>query len=361
VTQDDTPAHRSEPPSAPTEPPPATPTPSSTGYVACLGVCLDLVGDPQPRELLMGVSGEGFKLLYDHTDPTRALDTVAHNPLRAAASALGYDSEVHWHAEPHAALDLLQEKLEAGPVIVRLGGEWAVVSRGESGLQRTDSRGHTVQVGPSDLLAAWQPEPGLLELGLPGYYFFQLGAKQREPDQKDAALGSIRRGVRLMIRRAKVGTCSSGLAAYEDMQRSLRRPRRGARNWRLELAKFLRWQDGPLEHAAGSRHAVADYLRLVEKHFEPETREHLSKAARKYQRISEAFAALPRLDPTLVPPFDPDSDQPLSAQERRAIRAFSGVRRRCARMLRKIQRLEQEAIDELNRSIDTVERLKREK
>lgn len=343
------------------EQPPGKPAFPTPGYVDCLQQCLLARGEAHPAELLMGVSGETFRFLYDQAEPERGLVTVAHNPLRAAAGALGYDSEVYSAEEPEAALDLLWERLESFPAIMRLDGDWAVVARGEEGrFAVTSADGRMRSMDRGRLGKAWAAEPGLLELGLPAWYFFQLGEKQREPDHKDSALGSIRRGIRLMTRHAKVNGCAPGLLAYEDLQRALLRPRRDARQWRLELAKFVRWQDAPLAFGAGSRRAAAAYLRLVEEHFDDDTKEHLRKAARRYDRIADGLAGLPRVDAGLVPPLDVENAAPLNPEERRAVRQFSGVRRKAARHLKKLHRIEQEAIDDLRRALDTVERKKQQ-
>ena len=335
---------------------------ASPGYVDCLRHCLRGRGDDYPKPYIMGICGETFRFLYDQTDPERGLSVVAHNPLRAGASALGYDSEIYCQPELEPALDLLWEQLQGGPAIMHLGEQWAVVARAPEGRPA-----FTVAMPGQEsadwerptLAAAWQREPGLLELGLPGYYFFQLGEKQREPDYRDASLGSLRRGIRLMMRQAKVNGCAAGLAAYEDLQRAFRRPRRDPRQWRMELDKFLRWRALPVAYAVGSRQAASRYLALVEEHFEEETRQHLRKAASKYERVAGMLARLPELPAELVPPLDRASNEPFTPEERRAMRAFSGIRRRAARCFKKAHRLEQEALDDLRRVLDSVERQKK--
>jgi len=309
----------------------------------------------------MGLSGETFRLLFDQADPERGMHTVAHNPLRAVAGALGYDCEVHSTDDPASALDLLTERLEAGPAIMRLEEQWVVVDRepgAGGGFRVTAAQGKTETWDRERIQSGWGQEPGLLELGLAGHYLFQLGEKQRDPDHRDAAVGSIRRGIRLMTRRAKVNGCAAGLAAYEDMQRAFRRPRRDPWQWRLDLSKFLRWRGAPLAAAAGSRHAANRFLQLIAEHFEPDTREHLGKAAQKYERVAEMLEHLPELPAHLVPPLDRESHEPLSPEERRAVRAFAGIRRKSARVLKRAHRLEQEAVDELRRALDTVDRKK---
>src|SRR3990170_2911494 len=103
---------------------------SIMGYVDCLWYCLQRRGEARSEYELMGLSGESFRFFFNQQDPYLGLQVVSHNPLRAVASALGYDCDLAHHQEVAQALDALCAALrdQPGPAIVHTRDGWTVVA-----------------------------------------------------------------------------------------------------------------------------------------------------------------------------------------------------------------------------------------
>jgi hypothetical protein len=342
-------------------------TPLSLGYIDSLQYCLDLRGAPIRKLTIMGLSGETFRTFYDPSVPGRGPYVVAYNPLRAACSALGYDCEVVFQRTIEVALGALDQALaEQGAVIVHSAREWVVLLPGNGTGQQFRvrfPRGVEETWSREELSRQWLQEAGLLELGLPGYYHFSVGEKTRDPNRKDAALGAIRRGIRMLTRKTRVEGCVPGVAAYEELAVTLTRKRKDDAQKALDLTRYASWNAFPLIYTRATRLAAADYLESIREVFdEPEAREHLDLAAAKYRQAAEMLTSLPPL-PEHIPHVAVTTRGPsvsLTPQARQAVKAYMRLRRSAARQMRRLHKIEIEAVDELSKVIDTVEREKQQ-
>jgi len=327
------------------------------GYVGCLRYCLERRGEKRSQTFLMGVSGETFRLCYDRNDPERGLYVVFHNPVRAACAALGYACEVIYHPQPQAAIDALGDLLAGGErAILHAGDDWVVVEAHPSGPRQVRARysdGRFETWSWPRLEQAWVKEPGLLELGLEGYYYLTIGAREREPEEREAAMGSLRRGVRMLLRRSRIDGCAAGLAAYEELLDSLTRKHANELHQARAVRKFALWTAHPLAYVRGSRRAASHYLLAVQPHFDDETKEHLRKASDFYQQTAQALAEVPAID---TPQEAAGNDRELTGAERKLIRALLPLRRRAARALRRARKTEEQALTEIRRALESAER-----
>lgn len=364
VSQNEAPASDAEPPDASGEAGAEVTEEAfaSLGYVDCLQYCLEQRGEHQPKALLMGVSGESFRLCFDRNDPVRGLAVISHNPLRAACAALGYDSDVVYHRDLEGAVSALFGDLSTrGCAILHTRAEWVVVQPDGSDPSRVVARladGRLRAWPRSRLEQMWLQEPGLLELGLEGHYYFLIGDKQRDPDQRESAMASLRRGVRLLTRKSRLDGCASGLAAYDELRQSLLRKQRDQMRQARTVRKYALWHSLPLAYIGDSRRAAASYLTLIQVHFEEEARDHLRKAAEGFRKAAQALDEVPVVKQAVAPAAggEPAAEAPLGRAERQAIRSFSYLRRKAAGRLRRAQRAEEQALLELRRALEAAER-----
>jgi len=319
--------------------------PEVLGYMDCLQRYLSLHGENLSMPEVMGLSGEAFRFFFDRNDPQRGVYVVAHNPVRATCSALGRACRITGHDEMAEARKALDRELEtSGAAMVRLAQDWAVVT--------PDHRPAFYQVWlPASRQSAWQAEklsenwvgePGFLELGLQGYYCCAVGEREFEPDRKAAALGSIRRGLRLLTRKTKLSRCSAGLAAYEELMALLARKPKADQQAALDMDRYSTWISGAVRYAVSSRTCAAQFLEMLEGLLVEEAHEPLFKAAQHFRNASEQIEQLPTA---------PDA----SEEERKALRQFGRVRRRALRGLRQAWKEEIKAVEALRKVIEAEE------
>lgn len=330
------------------------------GYIESLRYCLEQRGEQLSQTLLMGISGETFRLCYDRNDPERGLHVVFHNPVRAACAALGYACEVVHHPDLAGAMEALAGYLAGGGcAILHTADDWVVVRADAADptrvlARRADGR---IQSWPvAHLEQAWLKEPGLLELGLDGYYWLGLGAKERDPDQREAAMASLRRGVRMLMRRSRIDGCAAGLAAYAELLDSLLGKQRSEAQRVRSLSRYALWVAGPLTYMRDSRRAAAEYLAMIQPQFDEETQEHLRKAADGFRTAAEALGEVPPLEA----PAGRSEEDEVGPAERRALRAFAHLRRRVARRVRRALRAEEQALVEIRRALESAEKKDKE-
>ncbi len=309
----------------------------------------------------MGVSGESFRFCFDRNDPEHGLEVVSHNPLRAACAALGYAAEIGHQRDPAAAAKRLLEELAArGCAILHTQAGWVVVQPHAGDPDRVTVRTADGQVETwplTRLQEMWLREPGLLELGVPGYYCFLIGDKEREPDQRESAMASLRRAVRLLTRKSRIDGCALGFAAYADVQDSLLRKQRGELRQARSFHKYALWNALPLIHTRDSRRSAASYLALIQPHFHEEAQEHLRKAADGYRQAAQALAEVPTTEHA---PGGHSLEAPLERSERKAVRGFAPLQRRAASRLRRAEKAEQKALLEIRRALEAAERKDKE-
>jgi len=331
------------------------------GYVECLRYCLERRGERRSKTLLMGMSGEAFRLCYDRNDPERGIGVVFHNPIRAACAASGYACEVVYHRELADAMEALRRHVAgAGLPILHTSEDWVVVQADSSDSGRMVARhadGRVAHWPWQHLQRIWLEEPGLLELGLQGYYWLAVGEKEREPDEREAAMGSLRRGVRMLQRRTRIDDCAAGLAAYDELLDSLLRKQRSDPQRVRSVRKYALWVGGPLAYVRDSRRAAAQYLTMIQPHFDEETQAHLREAADGFRHAADALSEIPALE---VPAGVSDQGE-LGAAERKVLRAFAALRRRAARRLRRAWQAEEEALLEIHRALESAEKHAKQK
>lgn len=323
----------------------------SPGYVDCLQACMALKGERIPKAVLMGLTGEAFRLFYDKSAPDRSPYVLAHNPLRAASTVLGYSPKVNYYPDTEQAMEGLDEHLAADAAILHAEGGWVSVLRREPPayvVQMADERQE--RWDRDRLMESWQREAGFLELGLPGFYFFGLGEKERKPDMDEVAVATLRRGVRLMRRRTKVGGAAAGLLAYEDMAESLRRKPRGYQQAALDVLRYSQWREAGVPYVHAARQAAVEYLDTVRKTFTEEAAEHLEKAAKAFRKAAELFEEMP------AAPALQDGAHPPTGADKRAVRGFSRARKKIIRLVYRLHAVETEAADGMRKGADIQER-----
>jgi hypothetical protein len=333
---------------------------ASLGYIDCIQYCLEQRGESHPKALLMGLSGETFRICFDRNRPTQGAYVVLHNPLRAICAALGYECQVVYNRDLEAALAALRKDLAAqGHAILHTTADWVVVQADADHPQSllASMPGGSVDHWPqSRLEQLWIAEPGLLELGLEGYYHFVLSKKEREPDQREAAMGALRRGVRMLLRKSRVDGCAAGLAAYRELLDSLSRKHRDRAQQTLALRKYALWNARALPYLLDARRAAALYLTMLQSHFDDETNEHLRKAAAGYQKVTELLGEVPPVDAAGLA----FADERPGVDERKAARSVAASRRVAARRVRRALQAEDEAQLEIRRALEAAEKKDRE-
>jgi hypothetical protein len=333
---------------------------ASLGYVDCIQYCLDQRGERYPKAFLMGVSGESFRVCYDRNEPARGPFIVLHNPLRAVCAALGYECRVAYNRERAPALRALRKDLaEQNHAILHTQAGWVVAQADpdhpRSLLMRLPD-GQTDRWTEPSLEQTWIEEPGLLELGLEGYYHFLLGKKEREPDEREAAMGALRRGVRMLLRKSRIDGCAAGLAAYRELLDSLVRKHRDRAQQALALRKYALWNVQALPYLRDSRRAAADYLTMLQSHFDDETNEHLRKAAASYQKVTELLGEVPVVDAAGLALAE---ERP-GVDERKVLRGLTASRRVAVRRVRRALQAEDDAQLEIRRALEAAEKKDRD-
>jgi len=340
-------------------------TPVSLGYIDSLQYCLDRKGAHVEKITLMGLSGETFRTFYDPNEPARSPFVVAFNPLRAACSALGYDCDVNSEREVEPAVSALTNTLTRdGAAIVHSAREWVVLTLANGPGDQVKVRFPSGSEGVwsrEELAAQWLCEPGLLELGLSGYYYFSVDEKTREPKPKEAALGALRRGIRMLTRKTRVEGCVPGVNAYEELGIILTRKRKDDTQKALDLSRYAAWNTFPMTYLQATRVAAAAYLQSIRPLFEEaDAREHLDKAVEKYREVVETLGSFPPL-PEHIPEVSvtvEGAQVSLGPETRQAVKDYMRMRRRAARKMRRLHKLELEAVHALRKVIEAVERQK---
>jgi len=256
-------------------------------YIQCLQRALGRRDHACSVAILMGLSGEAFRFFFSGSNPLAGLTTVGHNPLRAAAIALGYDCSVK-SAAVAAAIALLSADLKdgKGPAILKTKAGWLVIEAEDAATNQFHAwqpGGGETKLTKAGLTARWPESAGLLELGTDGYYYFLLGEKSREGDIKEAATGAMRRAYRQLFRSSKVEGCSVGLNGYQELSRIISRKRRAAKRAN-DLYKYALWHTEGMPTLRAARKAAALFLEELRPNFTHEDEENLLlKALRGYK------------------------------------------------------------------------------
>ena len=251
---------------------------------------------------LMGASGEAFRFFYSRTDPEAGMNTFFHNPLRATCRTLGYSFEVSYDDTYEAASERLRENARAGkPTLLPFDDSCPFLTQDNGPGTLICQNGSRYHIKTADLHQQWQPSGGFLELGPHGYYQFVIGEREREPKDRDAALGTLRVARKMAETRRKIHGCAIGLAAYDELIAHLsgllsRRRKLTEHN----VSKVMKWSGQPLTQFIEARTAAVNYLQMIREHFEDEEElEHLDKAIAEYQKVVGFLKAVQRALPSL--------------------------------------------------------------
>ena len=250
---------------------------------------------------LMGASGEAFRFFYSRANPEAGMNTFFHNPLRATCRTLGYSFEVSYDDTYEAASERLQENTRAGkPTLLPFDDSCPFLTRDDGPETLICQNGSRYQIKAADLHKEWHPSGGFLELGPRGYYQFVIGEREREPKERDAALGTLRVARKMAESRRKIQGCAIGLAAYDELithlSGMLSRKRKLTEN---NVSKVMKWSGQPLTQFIEARTAAVDYLQMIREHLEDEELEHLDEAIAEYQKVVGLLKAVQRILPSL--------------------------------------------------------------
>jgi hypothetical protein len=320
----------------------------SLGFVDCLHYCLRRKGERLPKAQVMGLAGEAFRFFFNRNRPDRGVAVFTFNPLRTVCSALGYQCEIEWHEDPRRALSMLQAHAESHHCPLIYTHNDFVVVRGvnqDHGFDIRPPRGRREVWSEDQLLERWPAEAGLLELGLVGHYLFNVGEREHEPSPRDAAVGSLRRAVRLLTRAHKVDGCAAGVHAYDELVETLSRKRKVREEGAVQdFEKYAIWNETSLRVVQGARLAAARYLELIEADLSEEAREPIREAAEQFRRVARAWERIAPL------PREARPDPP-------TIRRFVADRRRLVRWLRAARIWEEDASEKIKAAVEIEERL----
>lgn len=320
------------------------------GYLESLRHYLEREGYVYSKPCLMGISGEAFRFFYDRARPAKSIWVFLNNPLRSAASALGFRHEIRFHETYEEALDSIERTLrkEERPAIIRCGEHFPLIlpdGRVEGDL----SEG---VFSFESALGAWSAEEGFLELGLFGYYYFILGERDREPKPREVFLGAFRRALKIARAYRRVRGCSIGLQAYEELATILRAKRDLERVVPSEPARIASWNVLASRVLLESRRAAVFFLREAREALpEKEEAVALQKATDLYERVVVALTRLVEVHPTLDESFHERVEL-----TKKALRDFY---RRCHRAASHVERArlyEDRACDELQNVLNISEK-----
>ncbi|MCZ6677348.1 MAG: hypothetical protein O7E52_08865 [Candidatus Poribacteria bacterium] len=256
-------------------------------YIHTLHEALKHRDEEVPYSYLMGVSGEAFRFFYNRSDPEAGMNTFFHNPLRATCRALGFKYEVLYDDTYQDASKRLRDNIRDGkPSLLPFPDSCPFLVADKHAETFICQNGYRYQLNAQDLQTKWQPGGGFLELGPHGYYQFVIGEREREPKEREAALGTLRCARKLMRTRRKIRDCAIGLAAYDELIAHLN----GMLNRKRKLTEqdvyqIAKWNGQPLLQCIEARKAAVEYLQLVREHFEDEELEHFDKAIAAYQKV----------------------------------------------------------------------------
>ena len=273
---------------------------------------------------LMGASGEAFRFFYSRTDPEAGMNTFFHNPLRATCRTLGYSFEVSYDDTYEAASERLRENARAGkPTLLPFDDSCPFLTQDNGPGTLICQNGSRYHIKTADLHQQWQPSGGFLELGPHGYYQFVIGEREREPKDRDAALGTLRVARKMAETRRKIHGCAIGLAAYDELithlSGLLSRKRKLTEH---NVSKIMKWSDQPLTQFIEARTAAVNYLQMIREHFENEEElEHLDKAIAEYQKVVGLLKAVQRVLPSL------EAHEAAPAEDKTKVRLGLGLSR----------------------------------
>ena len=355
-------------------------------YIHTLQEALKQRQEEIPFAYLMGVSGEAFRFFYNRVDPEAGMNTFLHNPLRTTCRALGFNHEVLYDETYEVAYDRLRENMRAEkPSLLPFPNCCPFLMEADRPENVICQNGKRSTLNLADLREMWQPGGGFLELGPRGYYQFVIGDRERDPKERDIALGAFRCANKMMRTRRKIHDCAVGLAAYEELISHLSGMiSRKRKVTEREVYKVAKWNGEPLSQCIEARGAAVEYLQLAREHFEGEELEHLDKAIATYQDVRTLLRKLQTVLPSmplLSGELDGSADKRAKLKvdlsfssmlswksnrtadegakiRRKVMKQFKPSCRAAVKLLKEVHKVETSAVDELEEIVRISEKLK---
>jgi len=307
----------------------------------------------------MGISGEAFRFFYDRARPANSIWVFLNNPLRSAASALGFQHTIRFFEVREEALHSLEMTLrkEERPVIIPCGETFPLLY--PDGTVETGDPAKTFTF--EDAIEQWSLCEGFLELGLYGYYYFTLGEQNREPKPREVFLGAFRRAMKFAKAYRRVRGCTIGLQAYEELEAILKAKRDLDRVAPSEPGRIASWNVRASRVLLDSRRAAVFFLTESLPAFpDPEETKAVNQAIRFYERVVAALTRVVETHPRLDDEFD--SRYGFSHVEghpdKNALRRFYRQCRRAAVFVERARVYEDRACDELQNILNLSEKTK---
>lgn len=328
----------------------------SLSYLDSAQAYLAEIGEDVSSDLLMGVSGEAFRLFYDRANPGRSGSVFLHNPLRALCGALGFNHDIDFHEHRKEAVDAVIAHHDAGrPVIVQFGEEFPLLYPG----LRSRLLGKEAHMTRAEVESSLTPTEGFLELGLYGFYVFTIGERDREPKPEQVYLGALRRARKIVRADRRVRGCAVGFLAYDTMIAVLRAKRDLSRVTYAELVRIAEWNGSSSRQLIDSRRAGVGFLASAEDVFEEEGQaEALVKAIQHLKETVEQLESVLHRHPATSAHagarfvLAPEEDELRKAYLRKFFRACQSA----SKPLERAHDSERKAVEEIERVISISEK-----
>jgi len=314
------------------------------------------IGEDVSNALLMGVSGEAFRLFYDRANPGRSGSVFLHNPLRALCGALGYNHTIEFHEKREDAMAAVEaHHEERRPVILQFGDDFPLVYPG----MRVRLAGKETSMTRAEVQAGLADTEGFLELGLYGYYVFTIGERDREPKPEQVYRGALRRARKIARAERRVRGCAVGLLAYDSMIAVLRAKRDLTRVTYAEIARIADWNGASSRQLIESRRAGVGFLQSALGVFEEEGQPEAMEGAIKHltETVSQLESALARHPARTAAARSRYVLEPDPGELRRAyLRKFFRACQTASKSLERAHDSERKAMEDIQRVINISEK-----
>ena len=309
---------------------------------------------------LMGISGEAFRFFYSRLDPLKGHRVFLQNPLRSACSALGYKYTVHYDDDPANARRRLEGHLkQKQDVIIETDHDWPLVRYAYHPGKVTTVSGRQKEIALESLMRRWNPIDGMFELGPTGYYQFVVEKQDRTPNDREAALGSLRRAVKMLKGDRRIQGCAMGLAALEELTAHLNQLAKSKEVRVKQMERIAEWRGTPLAELIQSRRYALAYLRLIEEHFEGDERKQLDLAIKTYEELLSLYSGLVNDLPRMPHQVEVIHEGIAIGQVvRRSAVPFRAASRRAVKRMVKIVKAETQIADAFHQIVRISERTK---